>query len=66
MPAWLATHNRLVSYRQLAADTPPEIERLQIDGWRRGESGLDVGDRTRVELVGADVDRGFIDFARVR
>ena len=32
----------------------------------RGESGLDVGDRTRVELVGTDVERGFIDFARVR
>ena len=24
-----------MSYRQLAADTPPEIERLQIEGWRR-------------------------------
>jgi len=32
----------------------------------RGEAGLDVGERTRVELVGTDVDRGFIDFARVR
>ena len=30
----------------------------------RGESGLDVGERTRVELVGTDVERGFIDFAR--
>ena len=30
----------------------------------RGEQGLDVGDRVRVELVGADVERGFIDFAR--
>jgi VacB/RNase II family 3'-5' exoribonuclease len=29
----------------------------------RGAGGLDVGDRTRVELVGTDVDRGFIDFA---
>jgi exoribonuclease-2 len=31
----------------------------------RGESGLDVGERVRVELVGTDVERGFIDFARV-
>jgi exoribonuclease-2 len=26
--------------------------------------GLDAGDRVRVELIGADVERGFIDFAR--
>jgi VacB/RNase II family 3'-5' exoribonuclease len=32
----------------------------------RGAEGLDVGDRTRVELVGTDVERGFIDFVRVR
>ena len=32
----------------------------------RGFEGLDVGDRVRVELVGADVQRGFIDFARVK
>jgi exoribonuclease-2 len=31
----------------------------------RGEEGLDVGDRLRVELVHVDVVRGFIDFARV-
>ena len=30
----------------------------------RGEHGLDVGDRVRVELVHTDVERGFIDFAR--
>jgi exoribonuclease-2 len=31
----------------------------------RGERGLDVGERVHVELVHTDVDRGFIDFARV-
>jgi exoribonuclease-2 len=30
----------------------------------RGFQGLDVGDEVRVELVGVDVERGFIDFAR--
>jgi len=31
----------------------------------RGFQGLDVGDRVSVELVDTDVERGFIDFARV-
>jgi hypothetical protein len=31
----------------------------------RGYAGLDVGDRVTVELVGTDVERGFVDFARV-
>jgi exoribonuclease-2 len=30
----------------------------------RGFEGLDVGDRVRVELIGTDVEQGFIDFAR--
>ena len=30
----------------------------------RGFQGLDVGDRVSVELVGTNVERGFIDFAR--
>jgi len=30
----------------------------------QGFEGLDVGDRVRVELIGADVGLGFIDFAR--
>ena len=30
----------------------------------RGFVGLDLGDRVRVELIGTDVERGFIDFAR--
>lgn len=29
-----------------------------------GAAGMDVGDRVRVRLVGADAERGFIDFAR--
>ena len=31
----------------------------------RGYKGLDVGDPVAVELVGTDVERGFVDFARV-
>ncbi|MEO6308043.1 MAG: RNB domain-containing ribonuclease [Nitrospiraceae bacterium] len=30
-----------------------------------GERGLDVGDKVRVELISADVERGYIDFVRV-
>ncbi len=32
----------------------------------RGYQGLDVGDRVRVELIDTDVDRGFVDFAKVQ
>jgi VacB/RNase II family 3'-5' exoribonuclease len=31
----------------------------------QGEEGLDIGDRLRVTLLQTDVERGFIDFARV-
>ncbi len=31
----------------------------------RGVEGLDVGDRLRVKLLGTDVERGYIDFARI-
>jgi len=30
----------------------------------KGERGLDVGDRVRVELASVDIERGFIDFVR--
>lgn len=32
----------------------------------RGEKGLDIGDRTKVKLLGVDVERGYIDFARAK
>ncbi|MDB6124524.1 MAG: Exoribonuclease, partial [Pedosphaera sp.] len=31
----------------------------------QGAHGIDVGDKVRVQLLSADVDRGFIDFARI-
>ena len=40
--------------------TPPVEGRVE-QGWE----GLDVGDRVQVKLIGTDVERGFIDFARV-
>lgn len=30
----------------------------------RGREGLDIGDRVKVRLIGVDIERGFIDFAR--
>jgi exoribonuclease-2 len=38
----------------------PPIEGKLVRGW----DGLDIGDRVRVRLVGADPERGFIDFTR--
>jgi VacB/RNase II family 3'-5' exoribonuclease len=40
--------------------TEPPIEGMLV----RGQQGLDVGDRVSVTLVRADVEKGFIDFAR--
>jgi exoribonuclease-2 len=40
--------------------TTPPIEGKLV----KGERGLDVGERVRVELAAVDVDRGFIDFHR--
>jgi exoribonuclease-2 len=39
----------------------PAVEGMVV----RGAAGLDVGDRVSVRLVSVDVERGFIDFARV-
>lgn len=39
----------------------PPVEGRVVEG----QSGADVGDRIRVRLVSTDVERGFIDFARV-
>ncbi len=41
--------------------SPPVEGRVE-----RGQAGLDVGDRVAVTLLGTDVERGFIDFARAR
>ncbi|HSB05679.1 MAG TPA: hypothetical protein VLK23_10845 [Thermodesulfobacteriota bacterium] len=38
----------------------PPVEGKLIQGFE----GPDVGDRPRVELIGTDAERGFIDFAR--
>ncbi|HEX6088434.1 MAG TPA: RNB domain-containing ribonuclease [Thermoanaerobaculia bacterium] len=38
----------------------PPIEGKLVRGW----DGLDIGDRVRVKLLGADPERGFIDFGR--
>jgi hypothetical protein len=38
----------------------PPVEGNLIQGFE----GLDVGDRVRVQLIGTDVERVFIDFAR--
>jgi VacB/RNase II family 3'-5' exoribonuclease len=39
----------------------PHVEGLLA----QGQQGLDVGDKVRVKLIRTDVQRGFIDFARV-
>jgi exoribonuclease-2 len=40
----------------------PAVEGKVVQGWQN----LDVGDHTRVELVHTDVERGYIDFVRVK
>ena len=40
----------------------PPVEGKLVHGWE----GVDVGDKIRVKLVGVDVERGFIDFVRIR
>jgi exoribonuclease-2 len=39
----------------------PQVEGLLAVG----KAGVDVGDRLRVKLISTDVQRGFIDFAKV-
>ena len=40
--------------------TNPPVEGKVV----HGEQGLDIGERTRVKLVHADPERGYIDFVR--
>ncbi|HEY5611408.1 MAG TPA: RNB domain-containing ribonuclease, partial [Thermoanaerobaculia bacterium] len=40
----------------------PPVEGRVVQGWK----GLDVGEKTRVKLISVDVERGFIDFAKVK
>ena len=46
--------------RNLGSSLPPPPAEGKLI---RGFEGLDVGDRVRVQLIGTDVERGFIDFA---
>jgi VacB/RNase II family 3'-5' exoribonuclease len=42
------------------------IQQPQVEGLlAQGQQGFDVGDKLRVKLIRTDVQRGFIDFARV-
>ena len=43
-----------------SASRVPAVEGRVI----HGDAGMDVGDRVRVKLVGTDVGKGYIDFAR--
>jgi hypothetical protein len=57
----LKTSNLSFRKRNLDSPVPPAVEGKVI----RGFEGLDVGDRVHVQFIGMDVERGFIDFARV-
>lgn len=40
----------------------PPVEGKLVNGFE----GMDVGQKLRVQLIGTDVERGFVDFERVR
>jgi exoribonuclease-2 len=43
-----------------------QLLKLRAEGrLERGFQDLDVGDHVRVEVIRLDVERGFIDFARI-
>ena len=70
--AALALHSRLGQiFRAVVTGNTPKGVFVRIDAppaeglLVRGERGVDVGDVLRVKLVGADPQRGYIDFARV-
>ena len=51
----------VTSHGTFVRTVQPHVEGLLA----QGSSGLDVGDKLQVRLVGTDVERGYIDFARV-
>ncbi len=68
--ALLLEHRRGESFEALVTGASPKgtwvrIFAPPVEGRLvQGFAGLDVGDRVKVKLVGADVERGFIDFSR--
>src|SRR4030042_6149452 len=67
LPDGLSGGGSMPSLRAPQKGTWVRLFHLSVEGKLiRGFEGLDVGDRVRVELIGTDVERGFIDFARAR
>ncbi len=60
-----ASFDAIVTGRTLKG-TFVRVEQPRVEGLlAQGQQGADVGDRFRVKLIRVDVQRGFIDFARI-